>query len=45
MVEWTLITAQSPNFNFNTFGYEQLGVNDWTSFTENYGSFTTAPAP
>ncbi len=38
---WTLTTADTPRFDFNDFGYQQLYVNSWTSFTQNYASFNT----
>ncbi len=38
---WTVITAKTPRFDYDQLGYQQLGVNAWTSFTEDYDTFTT----
>ena len=28
-------------FDFDRFGYQQLGVNAWTAFTQDFAAFTT----
>jgi hypothetical protein len=38
---WTVITARSPRFDYDRFGYQQLGINAWTSFTQDSAVFTT----
>jgi hypothetical protein len=43
VLEWLLITAKAPRFDFNQFSYQQLGVNEWTAFTQDYGTFITSP--
>jgi hypothetical protein len=40
---WVLVTASSPRFEYDYFSYDQLGLNAWTAFTQNYGTFTLAP--
>lgn len=40
-MSWVVTTARSPRFDYNRFGYQQLGVNAWTSFTQDFASFTT----
>ena len=37
---WTVMTARSPRFDYDRFGYQQLGVTAWTSFTQDFSSFT-----
>jgi hypothetical protein len=41
MLFWSVTTARTPRFDFNRFGYQQLGVNAWTAFTQDFASFTT----
>ncbi len=41
LMYWTITTARTPRFDFNRFGYQQLGVNAWTSFTQDFAAFTT----
>lgn len=36
---WTLMTARAPRFDYDRFGFQQLGINSWTSFTQDYGYF------
>jgi len=40
-IQWIVITARSPRFDYDRFGYQQLGVNAWTSFTQDFSSFFT----
>jgi hypothetical protein len=42
-LNWTLITAKSPRLDYNELSFQQLGVNEWTSFTQDFGTLTTAP--
>lgn len=39
-LQLTLVTALSPRFDFDHFSYSQLGLSSWTSFTQDYTSFT-----
>lgn len=36
---WTMMTARSPRFDYDRFGFQQLSITAWTSFTQDYGSF------
>jgi hypothetical protein len=37
--EYFLLTARSPRFDFDHWGYQQLGLNSWTAFTQDAGYF------
>lgn len=38
---WTVITARTPRFDYDRFGYQQLGLNVWTSFTQDFTYFVS----
>lgn len=36
---WTVMTARSPRFEYDRFGFQQLTVTAWTSFTQDFAMF------